>query len=192
MFAPMPMPPPPDLHGLSPAELIRLASGPDRPPVDRWHPDPCGDSTMRIARDGGWTHAGSPIRRPEMVRLFSRLLRREADGSTVLVTPVERLVIEVEDTPFVAIDLRVDGEGEDATIAFGLNTGEVVVADADHPIRLRGERAPVIPVHYQANGSLDAALTRSVWMELAELALAANPPVEPPAVWSRGVRLPLG
>ena len=183
----MPMPPPPELRGLSPDELVRLASGPDRSPVDRWQPAHCGDSTMRITRDGGWTHAGSPIRRPEMVRLFSRLLRREAGGSFVLVTPVERLTIEVEDTPFVAVDLRVDGEGRDATIAFGLNTGEIVVADADHPLILRPGRAPVIPVHHQANGSLDAALTRPVWLELAELALAENPP----AVWSRGARLPL-
>ena len=81
----------------------------------------------------------------------------------------------------------MDGEGEEATVAFGLNTGEVVVADAEHPIRLRGDRAPVIPVHHQAHGSLDAALTRPVWMELAERALA----LDPPAVWSRGARLPL-
>lgn len=183
----MPMPPPPDLRRLNTDELIRLASGPDRPPVDRWQPPHCGDSGMRIARDGTWWHMGSPIRRPAMVRLFSRLLRCEADGGTVLVTPVERLSIAVDDTPFLAIDLRVDGEGTDATLIFALNTGEVVVADADHPIRLRGEAAPVIAVHHQAHGTLDAALTRSVWIELAELGLSSDPP----AVWSRGARLPL-
>lgn len=183
----MPMPPPPDLQRLDTDELIRLASGPDLPPVDRWHPAHCGDSAMRIAKDGTWWHMGSPIARPAMVRLFSRLLRREADGSHVLVTPVERLSIAVEDTPFLATALRVDGAGEGTTLIFGLNTGEVVVADADHPVTLRGDAAPTIPVRHQANGSLLAALTRPVWLEVAELALAADPP----AVWSRGQRLPL-
>ncbi len=185
----MPMPPPPDLRALDVAELIRLASGPDLPPVDRWHPAQCGDSLMRIARDGTWWHAGSPIARPAMVRLFSRLLRREADGTHVLVTPVERLSIAVEDTPFRAVALRIDGTGRDATLAFQLDTGEVGVADADHPVILRGSAAPVVVVRHQAHGPLLAALTRPVWMELAEHALAVGE--EPPAVWSRGHRLAL-
>ena len=187
--SPMPMPPPPDLSALDPAELIRLASGPDLPPVDRWHPAHCGDSAMRIARDGTWWHMDSPIQRPAMVRLFSRLLRREADGSHVLVTPVERLAVAVEDTPFLAVALRIDGAGRDATVAFQLNTGEVAVADAEHPIAVRGSAAPVVTVRHQANGPLLAALTRPVWMELAEHALAEGG--EPPAVWSRGHRLAL-
>ncbi len=183
----MPMPPPPDLQTLDPAELVRLASGPDLPPVDSWQPPHCGDSGMRIAKDGQWWHMGAPITRAPMVRLFSRLLRREADGGHVLVTPVERLSIAVEDTPFLAVDLRVEGHAEDATLIFGLNTGEVVVADAGHPLTLRDGAGPVIPMRHQANGTLMAALTRPVWLELAELALA----VDPPAVWSRGHRLPL-
>ena len=143
---------------------------------------------MRIARDGTWWHAGSPIARPAMVRLFSRLLRVEPDGGHALVTPVERLSIEVEDTPFLATELRVEGRGRDATLIFALNTGEVVVADADHPITPRAPAGPTIPVRHQANGALLATLARPVWLEVAELALAHDPP----AVWSRGHRLALG
>ncbi|MBS0478264.1 MAG: DUF1285 domain-containing protein, partial [Proteobacteria bacterium] len=87
----MPMEPPPDLAALSLADIARLAGEKRLPPVDKWHPTHCGDSDMRIARDGTWFHMGSPIGRPEMVRLFSTILRREPDGGYVLVTPVEKL-----------------------------------------------------------------------------------------------------
>ena len=76
----MPMEPPPDLASLSLADIARLADTQRLPPVDRWHPTHCGDSEMRIARDGTWFHQGSPIGRQEMVRLFSTILRREPDG----------------------------------------------------------------------------------------------------------------
>src|SRR3546814_6431855 len=77
---------------------------------------------MRIARDGTWFHQGSPIGREAMVRLFSTILRREPDGSHVLVTPVEKLSIEVEDAPFVAVELKSEGEGRTRSLAFRLNT----------------------------------------------------------------------
>ena len=94
----MPMPPPPeDLSRLSLAEIARLAEERRLPPVEKWNPTHCGDSEMRIARDGTWFHQGSPIGRPAMVRLFSTILRREPDGGFVLVTPAEKLAIEVED-----------------------------------------------------------------------------------------------
>ena len=69
---------------------------------------------MRIARDGTWFHQGSPIGRPAMVRLFSTILRREPDGSFVLVTPVEKLDIQVEDAPFVAVELKTEGKAANA------------------------------------------------------------------------------
>src|ERR1044072_8416614 len=95
-----------DLASLSLAEIARLAGERRLAPVDKWQPrrpfdkghrSRCGDSEMRIARDGTWFHQGSPIGRPAMVRLFSTILRREPDGGFVLVTPVEKLDIEVED-----------------------------------------------------------------------------------------------
>src|SRR3954470_23814527 len=131
----MPAPtPPPDLAGLSLAEVARLAEEKKLPPVESWNPDHCGASAMRIARDGIWYHEGSPIGRPAMVRLFSTILRREPDGSFVLVTPVEKLDIEVEDAPFVAVELKAEGEGEAMALAFRLNTGDVVLAGPDNKL----------------------------------------------------------
>src|SRR5215203_257103 len=104
--------PPITLRGLSLAELQREIDARGVPPVDKWHPARCGDSEMRIARDGTWYHQGRPIRRPAMVRLFSSILRREPDGSHVLVTPVEKLSIDVEATAFMALEMESEGSGE--------------------------------------------------------------------------------
>lgn len=179
----VPMPPPPDdLAGLSLAEIARLAEERRLPPVEQWNPTHCGDSEMRIARDGTWYHQGSPIGRPAMVRLFSTILRREADGRFVLVTPVEKLDVAVEDAPFVAVELKAEGRGEAATLAFRLNTGDVVVAGPDHPLRF--EDGPEGPHPYLlVRGRLEALIARPVYYELAELALAGG---EPPGLWSGG------
>src|SRR5437868_7501952 len=132
----MPMrPPPEDLTGLSLVEIARLAEEKRLPPVEKWHPTHCGDSEMRIARDGTWFHQGSPIGRQAMVRLFSTILRREPDGGFVLVTPAEKLDILVEDAPFVAVELRTEGEGQARSLAFRLNTGDLVMAGPEHRLR---------------------------------------------------------
>ena len=99
----MPMAPAPDLATMSLADVAKALAEQRLPPVDQWHPTHCGNSDMRIARDGTWFHQGSPIGREAMVRLFSSILRREADGSYVLVTPGEKLDIIVEDAPFIAV-----------------------------------------------------------------------------------------
>lgn len=192
----MPMPPaPPDLTGLSLADIARFAEEKKLPPVEKWDPEHCGDSAMRIASDGTWYHEGSPIGREAMVRLFSTILRRESDGSYVLVTPFEKLAIEVEDAPFVAVELKSEGAGEARTLAFRLNTGDVVVAGPDHRIRLEpGEQGPwpheAGPRPYLAvGGGLDALIARSVFYEMAHLALAEG--AEPPGLWSRGAFFPM-
>ncbi|HYI49122.1 MAG TPA: DUF1285 domain-containing protein [Allosphingosinicella sp.] len=177
----MPMPPPPDdLSALSLADIARLAGERRLPPVEKWNPSHCGDSGMRIGRDGTWYHEGSPIGRPEMVRLFSTILRREPDGRYVLVTPVEKLDIEVEDAPFVAVELRSEGEGRTRNLAFRLNTGDLVVAGADHRLRFEAGPHPYLEVR----GGLDALVARPVYYELAELALAEG--ASPPGLWSDG------
>jgi len=179
----MPMPPPPeDLAGLSLAEIARLAEARKLPPVEQWNPSHCGDSEMRIARDGTWYHRGSPIGRQAMVRLFSTILRREPDGRFVLVTPVEKLDIAVEDAPFVAVELKTEGEGDATSLAFRLNTGEIVIAGPEHPLRF--EAGPEGPHPYLAvRGGLEALIARPVYYELAEIALAAG---DPPGLWSGG------
>ena len=98
--------PPSELQGLSLAELQKLADQRRLPPVETWNPTHCGHSEMRIARDGTWYHQGSPITRPAMVRLFSTVLRREQDGSHVLVTPVENWKLKSKELRFVQSKCR--------------------------------------------------------------------------------------
>jgi hypothetical protein len=178
------MPPvPSDLSGLSLADIARLAEEKKLPPVERWNPDHCGTSGMRIARDGTWVHEASPIGRQAMVRLFSTILRREPDGSYVLVTPVEKLDIEVEDAPFVAVELKSEGEGESRSLAFRLNTGDLVVAGPDTPLRFAAADDGPHP-YVEVRRGLEALIARSVYYELAELALAEG--AEPAGLWSGG------
>ena len=165
----MPMPPPPDLSTLSLGQIARLVE------------------EKRIARDGTWFHQGSPIGRVEMVRLFSTILRREPDGGYVLVTPVEKLDIMVEDAPFVAVEMKAEGEGRDSRLAFRLNTGDLVTAGPDHPIRF--ESHPEGPRPYlHVRGGLEALIARSLYYDLANRALAGDE--EPPVIWSNGAAFP--
>jgi hypothetical protein len=175
--------PPIQLHGIGLAELQRLIEERRLPPVDQWNPERCGDSGMRIARDGTWYHEGAPIRRPAMVRLFSTVLRREPDGRHVLVTPVEKLDIEVESTAFRAVEMTREGEGRDQRIAFRLDSGDALILGPDHPLHVVQTPAGPSPRLLVRHG-LEAELTRPVYYELAELALAGGE--DPPGVWSAG------
>jgi hypothetical protein len=175
--------PPIDLQGVSLSELQTLIDERRLPPVDRWHPERCGNSGMRIARDGTWYHEGEPIRRPAMVRLFSTVLRREPDGRHVLVTPVEMLDIEVESTAFRAIEMRSEGEGEARRLVFGLDSGDAVVLGPDHPLRVIATEHGPSP-RLSVRHGLEAELSRPLYYELADLALAED--AEPAGVWSEG------
>jgi hypothetical protein len=178
------MDPLPDLAALSLADIARLAEEQKLPPVERWNPTHCGDSEMRIARDGTWFHQGSPIGRQAMVRLFSTILRREADGTYVLVTPVEKLDITVEDAPFVAVEMKAEGEGLAARLAFRLNTGDLVTAGAEHPLRFEDREDGPRP-YLHVRGGLEALVARPVYYDLAAMALASDD--VPPGVWSNGI-----
>ena len=180
--------PPADLTGLTLADIARLAAERRLPPVESWNPSHCGDSNMRIARDGTWFHEGSPIGRPAMVRLFSTILRREPDGGYVLVTPAEKLDIAVEDAPFVAVEVSSEGEGRRRSLGFRLNTGDLVVAGADHPLRLSGVDGGAHP-YLRVREGLDALIARPVFYELANLAIAEDS--EPLGLWSGGTFFPL-
>lgn len=172
--------PPPDPALASLDMLAAWASDRQPPPVERWDPPYCGDSGIVITRDGRWLHDGTPIRRPEMVRLFASVLRREPDGRHVLVTPVEKLGIAVEDLPFVAAELRTEGHGVARRIALVLSIGEVVLAGAARPITVDGSGRPAVGVR----GGLSARIARPVWYELAALALDEGG--DPPGLWSDG------
>lgn len=184
----MPTPPLPDFASLSLAEIARLAEENRLPPVDSWNPEHCGTSDMRIARDGTWYHQGSPIGRPAMVKLFSTILRREPDGRFVLVTPVEKLDIEVEDAPFVAVELKTEGEGAAMKLGFRLNTGDVVSAGRANALRFAaGEDGPRPYLHVRRE--LEALVARPVYYELAQIALANGS--DPAGVWSNGAFFPM-
>ncbi len=160
------------------------------PPVEQWDPEHEGGIDIRIARDGRWYHEGSPIHREAMVRVFSTILRRDGDDY-FLVTPVEKLRIEVDDAPFVAVRLEREGEGREQRLLLTTNTGDHVVVDADHPLQVEdrdGEPAPY--VHLRSG--LWALVSRNVFYELAELAeqreMGASTRL---GVWSGGEFFPL-
>lgn len=181
----MPTTPPPDFASLSLADIARLAEENRLPPVESWNPAHCGDSDMRIARDGTWYHQGSPIGRAAMVRLFSTILRREADGSFVLVTPVEKLGITVEDAPFQAVEMKAEGTGEAMRLGFRLNTGDLVTAGLEHALRFEARESGEGPRPYlHVRGGLEALVARPVYYELAQIALGNGS--SPPGVWSNG------
>ncbi|PBN42485.1 DUF1285 domain-containing protein [Sphingobium sp. D43FB] len=184
----MPMEPLPDLATLSLADIARLADEKRLPPVEQWNPAHCGDSEMRIARDGTWFHQGSPIGREAMVRLFSTILRREPDGSYVLVTPVEKLDIVVEDAPFVAVELKSEGEGRDRALAFRLNTGDLIAAGPDHELVVR-ETADGPHPYLHVRSGLEALINRSVYYEMMNMALEEAG--ERVGLWSHGRFFPL-
>ena len=146
-------------------------------PVERWHPQHCGDSRMRIAGDGTWFHDGAPIRREGLVRLFAGLLRKDDDGF-VLVTPAEKLSIAVEDVPFLAVLLEAEGEGRAQRLTFITNVGDRTLLGPQHGLRL----ADGVPYLHVRRG-LEAKLSRAVFYQLADLAV---PEDAVPGVWSAG------
>ncbi|HLD68589.1 MAG TPA: DUF1285 domain-containing protein [Pseudomonas sp.] len=141
------------------------------PPVHLWNPEFCGDIDMRIARDGTWFYLGTPIGRKPMVRLFSTIMRRDGDDY-FLITPVEKVGIKVEDAPFVAVGLQVEGQGEDQVLRFVTNVEDEVVAGAEHPLRVELDpltQEPSPYVHVRAN--LEALIHRNQFYQLVELAV---------------------
>ncbi|WP_439888178.1 DUF1285 domain-containing protein [Pseudomonas sp. MBLB4123] len=163
------------------------------PPVHLWNPDFCGDIDMRIARDGSWFYMGTPIGRKPMVRLFSTILRRDGDDY-FLVTPVEKVGIRVDDAPFVAVTLRVEGEGERQALYFTSNVEDEVLAGAEHPLRVELDdrtQEPAPYVHVRAN--LEALVHRNVFYQLVELAVPREIDGQTwLGVWSAGSFFPLG
>ena len=166
------------------------AQGRKLPPVEKWNPPHCGEIDIRIAADGTWFHTGTPIGRRELVRLFSTILRKDADGFC-LVTPVEKMRIRVDDAPFVAVLLAHEGEGPSQRLIFTTNVGDDVAAGAENKIRVEtdpqtGEPAPYIHVRK----GLEAKIARAVFYQMADMA-------SPDAggmlgVWSNGIFFPLG
>ncbi|MCR2834999.1 DUF1285 domain-containing protein [Parerythrobacter lacustris] len=163
----MPYQPPPELAELTLAEVAEQVAARKLPPVEQWAPERSGDSEMSIAADGTWLHQGSPITRTAMVRAFSGLLMRDEGGQHWLVTPFEKLSIEVEDAAFIATDVAQRDDG----LAFRLNTDELVIAGPDNPLRAAGD-AETPALYLWVRRGCEARLNRSTYAQLAEIALA--------------------
>ena len=138
------------------------------PPVERWNPPFCGHIDMRIAGDGTWFYNGTPIGRPALVKLFASILRKDGD-SHVLVTTVERVGITVDDAPFVAVELAVEGEGPAREIAFRTNVDDLVTVDAAHPLRFAKDATGGIKPYVLVRGGLWALVTRALTYDLLDL-----------------------
>ena len=182
-----------DAAGLEALISRAAATGKGLPPVDRWNPDFCGDLDMEIRADGTWFYMGTPIGRQQLVRLFSTVLRKDADGRTYLVTPVEKVGIRVEDAPFLAVELNVSGGGDDQVMTFRTNVGDIVEAGAENPLRFvvdadNGGLKPYLLVR----GRLEALLARPVMYELVangeDIAIDGNTMF---AVRSKGTVFPI-
>ncbi len=163
------------------------------PPVDAWNPPYCGDIGMRIRSDGVWFYQGSPIGRKPLVRLFSRVLRKDADGRHYLVTPVEKVDVTVDDAPFLAVEMEVKGAGRDQVLIFRTNVDDVVRCGRDHPLRFVAEpHSGGLKPYLLVRGRLEALVTRAVYYDLVELAVASEASSDDVlGVWSEGSFFPL-
>ncbi len=159
-----------DTAGLE-ALIARAArAGKGAAPVERWNPEFCGDLDMEIRADGTWFYLGTPIGRMPLVRLFSSVLRKDEDGRTYLVTPVEKVGIRVEDAPFLAVEVDARGGGDRQVLTFRTNVGDVVEAGPDHPLRfVREDATGGLKPYLLVRGRLEALVARPVMYELAEL-----------------------
>jgi hypothetical protein len=152
--------------------LLRTQENSGPRPVDRWNPPYCGDIGMAIKADGTWYYQNSPIGRRELVKLFSSVLRRDADGRHYLVTPAEKVDVHVADAPFLAVEMEVRGGGPDQNLVFRTNVDDIVACGRDHPLRfavdpIEGGLKPYLLVR----GRLEALATRAIYHDLVNLAV---------------------
>ena len=173
-------------------KLARAVADEKLPPVDAWQPTVQKDMGLRISRDGAWHYLGSPIARPSLVHLLSRVMKREGEDF-FLVSPVEKLRIAVEDAPFLAVELECSGESQSQRLIFRTNVDDVVIAGKAHPIwvnedPLSGEPAPYIEVR----DGLWALINRSVYYELAERVIPSPNSPGQLGVFSEGCFFELG
>ena len=172
------------------AQIPRADKG--LPPVHLWDTAFCGDIDMRIARDGTWYYMGTPIGRKPMVKLFSTIIRRDGDDY-FLITPVEKVGIKVDDAPFVAGALDVQGEGEQQVLRFITNVDDLIEAGPEHPVRVAIDPVTQEPSPYlRVRRNLEALIHRNVFYQLVEL--AQTRPIDGQlwfGVWSHGEFFPI-
>lgn len=172
------------LRGLNEAQTAK-----GLPPVHLWNPPFCGDIDMRIAQDGLWYYMNSPIGRKPLVKLFSSILRHDEDGKYYLVTPVEKCGISVDDAPFLAVRMRVDGEGRGQIIHFETTVDDEVTVDKDHPLRVEDEAGTGgLKPYVLVRARLEALVSRALFYDLVARGTIEN---EWFGVWSSGLFWPM-
>ncbi len=152
--------------------IIAQAVSPERglPPVERWNPPFCGDIDMEVRSDGTWFYMGTPIGRAPLVRLFSTVLRKDEDGKTYLVTPVEKVGIRIQDAPFVAVEMAVTEEVGKQVLTLRTNVGDMVRIDGTHPLRFEIEKdTGGLKPYVLARGRLEALFSRALMYDLVAL-----------------------
>jgi hypothetical protein len=160
------------------------------PPVEKWHPENCANMQMKILKNGTWLHDGKPILRASLVELFSTILRKDEDGQTWLVTPVEKVLVEVEAAPFLAISVDRSEGTAGPDLFFTTNVGAVVRADEQHKLWVETDQISDEPSPFlRVRGRLDALLTRPAFYQLVEWATEKNQRL---GVQSHGQFFPLG
>ncbi len=169
-------------------ELIKAAEGDRLPPVERWDPPYCGDIGMRILADGTWLYQNSPIGRKPLVKLFSRILRRDGDSRTYLVTPVEKVDVAVDDAPFLAVEMQVENRSRDQQLIFRTNVDDIVRCGPEHPLRFAREPgSDGLKPYVLVRGRLEALVTRALYYDLVELAESSPDGEDRLGIWSGGV-----
>ena len=140
------------------------------PPVEQWDPPFCGDIDLVIRKDGSWHYMGSPIGRERMVRLFASVLRREGE-QYFLVTPVEKVRIQVEDVPFIATSVASIERAGRQGLAFTTSVGDAVILNTEHPLRVELDPVTDEPSPYiRVRNDLEARIHRNVFYELVNMA----------------------
>jgi uncharacterized protein len=180
----------PQIAGLE--ALLKAQAGTGPAPVERWNPPYCGDIGLEILRDGTWLYQKSPIGRKPLVALFARVLRKDADGRTYLVTPAEKVDVQVADAPFLAVEMEVRDPGREQTLIFRTNVDDIVGCDADHPLKFVTEPGSGgLKPYLRVRGRLEALATRALYQDLVALAVDDPTGNGRLGIWSGGCFFPL-
>ncbi len=174
------------------AELLAAQEQNAPPPVDTWNPPYRGDIGLAIRADGTWLYRNSPILRPALVRLFSRVLRCDEDGRHYLVTPVEMVDVAVSDAPFLAVEMEVERSGCARQLIFRTNVDDIVKCGPDHPLRFVAEPATGgLKPYLHVRGRLEALVSRALTYDLIELAEPDGAETDALFISSAGARFPV-
>ena len=158
-------------------------------PVHQWNPPFCGDIDMRIAADGTWFYMNSPIGRKPLVQLFGSVLRHDEDGRYYLVTPVEKVGIRVEDAPFTAVRMAIEGKGAAQIIRFETNVDDDVTVGPEHPLRFAVEAGTGgLKPYVLVRARLEALVSRPLFYDLAAAGTVKDGWF---GVWSQGAFFPM-